>query len=135
MQGLPTEDMIVRYNPTEEVDPNGIDQHAPGAKLDQGKPRLSLVLGAFGLALAEVGQVGTAGAIKYTDYGWLSVPNGEERYTDALLRHVFRETEGEIIDPDSGLLHAAHTAWNALARLELMLRHAKDRGVGHGPRT
>jgi hypothetical protein len=26
------------------------------------------------------------------------------------------------VDPDSGLLHAAHTAWGALARLELILR-------------
>ena len=115
-----------------EKDPHGIDQHKPGSKLDAGKPRLGLVLGAFGLALTEVGKVGTFGANKYTPNGWLSVPGGQERYTDAMLRHTLQETEGELVDPDSGLVHAAHTAWNALARLELMLRESKRKGVSHG---
>ena len=29
-------------------------------------------------------------------------------------------------DDDSGLLHAAHMAWNSLARLELLLREKKN---------
>jgi len=37
-----------------ERDPNGLDQHAPGAKLDAGKPRPALVLGAFAPALVDV---------------------------------------------------------------------------------
>lgn len=107
----------------EESDPHGIEQHAPGAKLDAGKNRLGLVLGEFSNALWAVGLVGTKGARKYTDSGWLEVPNGEERYTDAMLRHWVKEqTEGEM-DMDTHFLHAAHTAWNALARLELMLRN------------
>ena len=105
-----------------KVDPNGIDQHAPGAKLDNGKPRHGLVLGAFANALTEVAKVGTFGANKYSDNGWLSVPNGKARYTDALLRHHFAEAGGEALDEDSGLRHAAHRAWNALAVLELALR-------------
>ena len=104
-----------------EADPLGKDQHETGAKLDAGKPRLGLVLGAFANALVEVGKVGTYGAQKYTDNGWLDVPNGKARYTDALLRHVFAETN-ESHDPDTNLHHAAHAAWNALARLELILR-------------
>lgn len=108
-----------------EQDPNGIDQHAPGAKLDHGKNRLGLVLGGFTRALQAVGKVGTFGANKYTDNGWMSVDRGQERYTDALLRHVFRDFEGERVDPDSGIEHAAHAAWNALARLELLLRKAE----------
>ena len=104
-----------------ESDPHGKDQHETGAKLDAGKPRLGLVLGAFANALVEVGKVGTYGAQKYTDNGWLDVPNGKARYTDALLRHVFAETN-ESHDPDTNLHHAAHAAWNALARLELILR-------------
>jgi len=86
--------------------------------------RLGLVLGAFANALVEVGKVGTYGAQKYTDNGWLDVPNGEARYTDALLRHIFAETN-EPNDPDTDLRHAAHAAWNALARLELMIRKDK----------
>jgi len=108
-----------------ESDPHGKTQHETGAKLDAGKPRLGLVLGAFANALVEVGKVGTYGAQKYTDNGWLDVPKGEARYTDALLRHVFAETN-ETHDQDTQLPHAAHAAWNALARLELMLR---KRGV------
>ena len=105
-----------------KVDQNGIDQHAPGAKLDHGKPRHGLVLGGFAGALTEVAKVGTFGANKYSDNGWLSVPNGLARYTDAMLRHHFAEAGGEELDEDSGLRHAAHRAWNALAVLELALR-------------
>jgi hypothetical protein len=94
----------------------------PGVKLDAGKPRLSLVLGAFCRALDQVGQVGTFGAMKYSDNGWLSVPDGEARYTDALFRHLLAEARGEWLDSESQLPHAAHLAWNALARLELALR-------------
>lgn len=104
-----------------ESDPHGKDQHETGAKLDAGKPRLGLVLGAFANALVEVGKVGTYGAQKYTDNGWLDVPNGKARYTDALLRHILAETN-ESHDSDTNLHHAAHAAWNALARLELILR-------------
>lgn len=105
-----------------QVDPNGKDPHSPGAKLDAGKVRPGLVLGGFANALLEVAAVGTFGANKYSDNGWLSVPNGLARYTDAMLRHHFAEAGGEELDEDSGLRHAAHRAWNALAVLELALR-------------
>lgn len=101
---------------------NADAKHAPGAKLDNGKPRHGLVLGAFSNALTEVAKVGTFGANKYSDNGWLSVPNGLARYTDAMLRHHFAEAGGEELDKESGLHHAAHRAWNALAVLELALR-------------
>lgn len=101
-----------------EQDPNGINAHQPGAKLDAGKPDLSLLCD-FPRAISAVGQVATFGARKYTRGGWLSVQDGERRYTSALLRHVFATS---LTDSDSGLDHAAHAAWNALARLELMLR-------------
>lgn len=104
-----------------EADPHGLDQHQPGAKLDAGKRRAGLVLGGFARALGAVCDVGTYGAGKYTPNGWRSVPNGIERYTDALHRHLLTEATGETHDPDTEILHAAHAAWNALARLELML--------------
>ena len=117
----PAENLWKSGTTLRESDPHGKDQHETGAKLDAGKPRLGLVLGAFANALVEVGKVGTYGAQKYTDNGWLDVPKGKARYTDALLRHVLAETN-ETHDPDTKLLHAAHAAWNALARLELILR-------------
>lgn len=90
-----------------------------GVKLDEGKNRLGLVLGGFAKALWEVGRVGTFGANKYTDNGWQSVENGQSRYTDALLRHLFQFMNGEYIDKESGLCHLSHVAWNALAILSL----------------
>lgn len=111
---------------TTEHDPHGTPPNQPGAKLDAGKTRAGLVLGDFARALEQVARVGTFGAQKYTDHGWLSVPNGYERYTDALLRHFLSEHQGETNDPQTGLPHAAHMAWNALARLELLLRAAEE---------
>jgi hypothetical protein len=102
-------------------DPTGRDQHEPGAKLDALKPRPALVMGGFSRALMAVSHVGTYGAIKYTPNGWRSVPNGVERYSEAMLRHWLAESQGVECDGESQMLHAAHLAWNALARLELML--------------
>lgn len=117
-----------------EKDPHGKDPHQAGAKLDQGKNRLGLVLLAFSRALQEVGKVGTYGANKYTDNGWIEVPQGEQRYTDALLRHLMKEATGEPLDPDTNLSHAAHAAWNALARLDLMIRNQeKDQNASKNP--
>jgi len=98
----------------------------PGVKHDVKKPRASMVLLGFANALLAVAEAGTFGAVKYADNNWRHVPNGTERYTDAMLRHLLAEGAGEITDPDSGLWHAAHTAWNALARLELMLRESRN---------
>ncbi|AOU98867.1 hypothetical protein BI364_13675 [Acidihalobacter yilgarnensis] len=48
------EDSASRLPPTAEKDPLGIDQHAPGAKLDAGKSRPELALSGFVLALRSV---------------------------------------------------------------------------------
>lgn len=105
-----------------EFDPNGIDQHMPGAKLDGGKMRAWLMISGFPRALAAVAQVTTIGAQKYTPNGWASVPNGQERYMDAFARHMLAEARGEEIDPETGALHKAQMIWNLLASLELDLR-------------
>ena len=110
-----------------EQDPNGIPANSPGAKLDAGKsPILAGSIQYFPLALEAVAQVSAFGAGKYTWGGWRTVPDGVRRYGDALARHLTKEAVDGDHDPDSGLVHAAHTAWNALARLELMLA---ERGV------
>lgn len=103
-----------------ENDPTGRKPSDLGAKLDDGKVYAG-VLSDFSLALIEVARVGTHGVHKYSRGGWLHVPDGETRYTDAMWRHLLAERHN-IYDVDSDLLHAAHLAWNALARLELMLR-------------
>ena len=97
-----------------------------GVKLDAGKNDLGLVIGSFSSALIDVGKVGTFGANKYTRNGWQSVDNALDRYESALLRHYFQYKEGEINDPESGLSHLSHLAWNALAILSLHNRLLKD---------
>ncbi len=111
---------------TNESDPNGKSSKEPGSKLDAGK--VDVLRGAityFPRALTAVADVSERGAKKYSWKGWETVPNGIERYGAALGRHL-------LFDPfatDDGLgglglsvLHAAQVAWNALARLELILR-------------
>jgi len=107
-----------------EKDPNGIEAHEPGAKLDEGKPRVGLMMKGFPRALLEVSKVTTFGALKYSEGGWQHVENGIDRYDDAKGRHTLYGYI-EKIDPDTDLLHMAQDAWNALAKLELYLRDRK----------
>jgi len=111
-----------------ELDPLGKSQHEEGSKLDAGKLRAGLMLEGFANALLAVSEVTTKGAAKYTPRGWETVPNGIERYTDAMVRHQLKELTGEKYDTDTGCLHAAQLAWNALARLELMIRENNEQG-------
>lgn len=105
-----------------EADPTGRKPSDAGAKLDQGKNRMGLVLGGFSRALEAVSRIGTFGANKYSDNGWMSVPKGVERYSDALLRHMFKHLQGEVVDKDSGMPHLWHMSWNSLAITELTMR-------------
>lgn len=105
-----------------EHDPYGLSPNAPGAKLDCGKPMAWLMVSGFSGALTEVARVTTRGAAKYTPNGWMSVPEGEQRYMEAFGRHMLALGKGEVIDDDTGCLHKAQMIWNLLASLELELR-------------
>jgi len=106
-----------------ESDPTGRNPHEPGAKLDVGKsPVFRGLVDYFPRAIEAVAEVSAFGASKYAWKGWETVPDGIARYSDAMVRHLTKEAKGEVLDADSGLSHAAHCAWNALARLELKLR-------------
>ena len=106
-----------------EYDPNGKSPHEPGAKLDAGKPAVYRGLfDYFPLACCAVAEVSTFGARKYAWKGWESVPDGFARYSDALGRHLLAESSEGCVDSTTGLKHAAQVAWNAMARLELLLR-------------
>jgi hypothetical protein len=102
-----------------------------GVKNDGGLP-LGALLEDFGLALLAVAEVGSFGAIKYTREGWLTVPNGRQRYKDAKWRHLLKSGLEEL-DSDSGLLHEVHEAWNTLAALELKLRETRAKAAEHAP--
>lgn len=113
-----------------ENDPHGKAQHEPGAKMDAGKaPVVQGVLQYFPRALQAVSFVSLVGAKKYAWKGWEKVPDGVNRYSDALGRHLLAEASDGPIDADTNCLHAAQVAWNALARLELMLREPEDNEI------
>jgi hypothetical protein len=66
------------------------------------------------------------GAIKYAWKGWESVPDGFNRYSNALGRHLLKSGVDEtMLDENgqvAGILHEAEAAWNSLARLEIKLK-------------
>lgn len=88
----------------------GVDVE-PARKDDEGKPRWSLLPWR---ALAKVVEVLEYGAGKYRAHAWVEVESAEDRYKEALLRHVAAFASGELIDPESGKSHLAHVACNAL---------------------
>lgn len=93
-----------------------------GMKYDGGKPRMDLLLSGCPNALEQVSQILTFGAQKYAAHSWQTVPQGEDRYLAALLRHLTAHGKGEVNDPESGMSHLAHAACNALFILELEAR-------------
>jgi hypothetical protein len=105
-----------------------IDPHIKGTKLDTGKNRLALVLEGFSRALEAIGEVGAFGAQKYINNGWVEVPNGVQRYKDALYMHLLKNAQGEMVDLESGLPHLWHALWNLSAVVELTER-AKVKGT------
>lgn len=114
-----------------ESDPTGKTQHELGAKLDSGK--ISVTRGClhyFPRALRAIAELSTIGAKKYAWKGWASVPDGIHRYGDALGRHELQiEDDFQRTDPDTGVLEATAVAWNAMARLELILREQNSRTI------
>ncbi len=91
-------------------------------KYDGGKPKAGTLYEYFPNALISVAEVSTFGIKKYERGSFHDVPNGLERYTDAMHRHLLLEQAGEEFDDESELRHAAHAAWGALCRLEFILR-------------
>lgn len=114
-----------------EKDPSGLDPHTPGAKLDEGKaPVTTFCLQYFPDALAAVAVVSELGAEKYSPFGWKRVEDGIVRYTDALGRHLGAEKDRDgyhigTLDDNLRVSHAAQVAWNALARLQLMIEEGR----------
>ena len=91
-----------------------------GIKFDGGKLRLAEMMQDFRLPLSAVCRVWEFGADKYEKSNWKKVDNAVDRYTNAMLRHLMEE-EAKPFDDESELLHAAHVAWNAIARLYFIM--------------
>lgn len=109
--------------------------HEKGAKLDLGKsPVFDGVLQYFPRALKKVADLSLWGATRYSWEGWRSVPDGFRRYSNALGRHILNEKIEGLYDLDAAndpkhpakILHATQVAWNALARLELLVEELDE---------
>ena len=86
--------------------------HVPGVKDDSSKMRPTLLPVA---ALEAALEVLEYGAKKYSKNGWRSVPNARERYTDALVRHLWEYLKNPMsVDPESGILNVRHMLCNAI---------------------
>lgn len=86
-----------------------------GRKFDGDKPRYGLLPP---LALKKTVQVLTIGAKKYEPDNWKHVPDAQNRYFDALLRHLWDWKMGETNDPETKENHLASVICNALFLLE-----------------
>lgn len=93
--------------------------HQTGVKDDATKIQTDLLLD-FGLALMAVADLATIGAKLYTKNGWKKVPDGITRYSAAMVGHLLRESFEEK-DPQTQISHTVAVAWNALAKLQLLI--------------
>lgn len=84
-----------------------------GRRDNQGKLRYDLL---EPYALEKLVEVFTFGATKYADHNWLQGLKWSN-ITASLERHLAAYKMGEDYDKETGKLHAAHIAWNAMALL------------------
>lgn len=105
-----------------EFDVSKLEEQLPGTKYDQDKLQYTLIPSK---ALEAVARNLTIGLKKYKERdNWKKVPNAEQRYLDALYRHLEAHRKGEIYDPDSSvpdMPHLAAVTVNAMFLLEFML--------------
>lgn len=80
-----------------------------GRKDDKGKLRYSLIPWQV---LEGLASVLTFGAKKYAPNNWKVLVDPEERYEDAMWRHIMEYKKGERLDSDSKLPHLWHAVTN-----------------------
>lgn len=90
-----------------------------GTRYNTGKLRYGLFSAFANKIKAMIYTLGTA---KYDDRNW---EKGMKFSTllDSAQRHVALLMSGEDIDPDSGLPHSSHAAWNLEAVTHMMIHH------------
>jgi hypothetical protein len=85
-----------------------------GVKFDQGKNRYDLIPG---YPLDELAKIYTYGTTKYDDNNWRK-GLAWGRLFGAMMRHAWAFWRGQSLDPESGLHHLAHAAWQCFALME-----------------
>ena len=87
-----------------------------GVKHDQDKPNIGFFLKSFPNAIKATSLQNDFGAKKYSPLNWKKVSN--ERYENALSRHLLQTLENTEELDESGQYHLAAVIWNALALFE-----------------
>jgi hypothetical protein len=85
-----------------------------GMKFDKDKPQYHLI---DTKTLEALATVLTYGAKKYAPNNWMLVEPFNERYYDALMRHLLAWKKGEMNDEESGLPHL----WHAITNLHFLI--------------
>jgi hypothetical protein len=93
-----------------------------GHKDDLGKIRWDLMPWS---SIEEMAKVMTYGANKYGDTNWKKLPDADNRYFAAAMRHITSYRLGENTDTESGLPHLMHAAIS----LVLMHEHSRNNGA------
>lgn len=105
---------------------DGTDRTKAGMmRFNSGKLRMSLVPASYSQYAAKVLEYG---AIKYSANNWRKGGNWSEIY-ESLQRHIDSFREGEDFDPESGLPHLSHAAFNLMVLIEFF-----DKGLGNDDR-
>lgn len=69
--------------------------------------------------IEDIVRVYTSGASKYGENTWQGLEDGYNRYKAAMFRHLVEYEKGNTKDEETGCLHLAQVAWNAIAMLHI----------------
>lgn len=97
------------------------EQKNTGVKNDKGKPRYADFLEDFKEVFEELIKVYEFGTNTYGRENWKALENGEERFSNAMIRHLLKKG----INDETGINHQTHTAYNALLRLWYIIQEEK----------
>lgn len=96
-----------------------IEPNDTGLRYNEGKTRYDLL---EPYAIEKLAEVFTKGAQKYADHNWRKGMKWSSVLA-SLKRHLAAFEQGEDFDTETGSLHIAHVAWNALA----LVTYSKER--------
>jgi len=97
-------------------------EQAGGTRFSQDKIRITI---APFLGFDAVMQVAEYGAKKYEANDWRKGQSWTT-LTNSTFRHLLAICCGQRVDPESGLLHAAHAAWNMCTMCHFLLEGRED---------
>lgn len=99
-----------------------IIKHNKGFKQDNGKPIVGDLLRVFSKTIMAIGDCMSYNSKTHPEPDdWKNLDNGQNRLTNAMIRHLLKYMNGTEFDEDDNIPHLVHVAWNALAICELYL--------------